>query len=60
VLLLEYSQKGLGKAQLSVPKNASHKELSTVLENHFPNLKVARGLNFSGPMEEEVDRDNCL
>ena len=29
---------GLGKARLAVQKNASHKELSTALENHFPKL----------------------
>lgn len=34
---------GLGKARLSVQKNASHKELSTTLENHFPQLKEGGG-----------------
>lgn len=37
---------GLGKAWLSVQKNASHKELSTTLENHFPKLKEGRGFEF--------------
>ena len=36
----------LGKAQLAVQKNASHKELSTALENHFPKLNVAGGFKF--------------
>lgn len=44
--LNELLDAGLGKAWLSVQKNASHKELSTALENHFPKLKVARGFEF--------------
>lgn len=37
---------GLGKARLAVQKNASHKELSTALENHFPKLNEAGGFEF--------------
>ena len=34
---------GLGKARLSVKRNASHKELTSALEKYFPKLKLAGG-----------------
>lgn len=34
---------GLGKARLSIKKTASHEELSSALEKHFPKLKSAGG-----------------
>ena len=34
---------GLGKAHLSIKTTASHKELSSALEKHFPKLKSAGG-----------------
>lgn len=44
--LINFSDAGLGKARLSIQKNASHKELSTTLENHFPKLKEGGRFEF--------------